>query len=100
MAGQVRRDGGLRRQAAQSARRGEPPPQAAPGRHHARQSGAQGSAGKKLVTPAVRRPERFVSVLLPFARGPGMRWYQVTKTIKGHRYRYLQRTYRIGKAVK
>jgi hypothetical protein len=27
-------------------------------------------------------------------------WYQVTKTIKGHRYIYLQRTWREGKHVR
>ena len=55
VAGEVRRDGGLGRQAAAGARGGEPPPEAAPGRHDARQPGAQGAAGKKLVTPAARR---------------------------------------------
>src|SRR3954451_14906729 len=65
MAGQVRRGGGLGsqgagggglgRQAAAGAGGREPPPQAAAGRRHARQPGAQGAAGKKLVTPAARR---------------------------------------------
>ena len=29
-----------------------------------------------------------------------MGWYQVVKTIKGHRYEYLQRTWREGKKVR
>jgi len=29
-----------------------------------------------------------------------MKWYRVTKTIKGRRYHYLQRTFRVGNSVK
>src|SRR3954453_20340357 len=51
----VRRAGGLRGQAAAGAGGRERPAEADAGRQHARQRRAEGSAGKKVVTPAARR---------------------------------------------
>ncbi len=53
--GQVRRSGGIRCQAAAGARGGEQQAQATARGHDARQCGSEGSAVKKMVTPAAKR---------------------------------------------
>jgi len=53
--GQVRRHGGVRCQAVAGARGGERAAQATAGRYDARQCGSEGSAVKKMVTPAAKR---------------------------------------------
>src|SRR3984893_19459896 len=55
MEGQVRRSRYIRRQAAAVAGGRERPAEADAGRCHARQCRAEGSSGKKVVTPAARR---------------------------------------------
>src|SRR5438105_11128699 len=55
MEGQVRRSRCIRRQAAAVAGGRERPAEADAGRCHARQCRAEGSLGKKVVTPAARR---------------------------------------------
>src|SRR5580658_11057136 len=55
MEGQIRRSRGVRRQAAAVAGGRERPAEADAGRCHAGQRRAEGSAGKKVVTPAARR---------------------------------------------
>src|SRR5437868_15270572 len=55
MEGQVRRSRCIRRQAATVAGGRERPAEADAGRCHARQCRAEGSSGKKVVTPAARR---------------------------------------------
>src|SRR5271155_3307035 len=55
MEGQVRRAGGVGGQAAAVAGGRERPAKADAGRCHARQFRAEGSSGKKVVTPAARR---------------------------------------------
>src|SRR5438067_4086923 len=55
MEGQVRRSRCIRRQAAAVAGGRERPAEADAGRCHARQRRAEGSVGKKVVTPAARR---------------------------------------------
>src|SRR5438045_308928 len=55
MEGQVRRSRCIRCQAAAVARGRERPVEADAGRCHARQCRAEGSSGKKVVTPAARR---------------------------------------------
>ena len=52
---QVRRSGGVRREAAEGARGRERPAEAAAGGCDARQRGAEGSAVEKMVTPAAKR---------------------------------------------
>jgi HTH-like domain/Transposase len=55
MEGEVRRTGPIGGQAAEGAGGGERPAETDAGRSHARQCRAEGSAGKKVVTPAARR---------------------------------------------
>src|SRR3984893_14051389 len=55
MEGQVRRSRYIRRQAVAVAEGRERPAKADAGRCHARQCRAEGSSGKKVVTPAARR---------------------------------------------
>ena len=55
MEGQVRRDGGLRRPAAEGARGRERQAEEAVGRGDARQRYVAGRGRKKMVTPAARR---------------------------------------------
>src|ERR1700726_4329484 len=55
MESEVRRHGRLRGQTAEDAGRGEHAAEAVAGRRHARQCGAEGFAGKEVVTPAAER---------------------------------------------